>query len=770
MEKINYQKIFNFLKSAIYYSALFIVPLGMSLFLPIYSPFTMIKSAWFHGLGAAFLLVYLFSFYLSFRKKRIIVNHNFLLALLPWGSFLSALLLLNIFSLNPLQSFFGSYDRQLGFLFYFSLATWFTLIVHHFAGFNKGQAEAFIFWKRGLSNSVLLMSITATLVSIYACLQFTGYDVFLWQEGQLLSRSISSLGQPNFLASFLLFGISMTCYLFYLNKKLFFRLLITISLIIQFLALITSGSRAAWLALLLTIAIYLLIILWRKWHYRALMYSLLVSIIIFSILLLFSPTRMGGLFNWQTGSLALRRSFYQAAPSLIMDNLYLGAGLENGGEVIIKSYEPDWGIFMRINGSSDKLHNSLLDALLQLGVFGFFFYLLLYSFVIYQFVLVWRRPQTRSFAIFAGSALLAYSLSLLFGLADIPNVFYFWVLAALATAVNLIFKTSEDQTSIRFYLNRVFTRFKFKTDWSINIFIILPFTVIIAILASFQIYLSISSIRADHYFLKLHQYSLNQDYATANLLYEYILEDVVNPIHLHNYQRNYAFIISQALEQEPSLKVVELLEKSAKQILLTLPLNSYDNIYSSAVLACSMNTTENSLSKLNTLMSISPKRPNNYISLGDCLAHDKPDLALELYQQSLALLPKRDDPRLRGEQADYLDFYSHLIYYKIATLHYHQHNYLEASSAYSQAYYLYPHRVDILDDLARTYYYLGKYSQSFNALEHANVRHIGTYYLDRLAALAKTINDLERYNHYLESRRNLSGSEFEFLEKDLIFP
>lgn len=770
MNKINLSSILGFLKPAVFYLAIVFIALGMSFFLPIYSPFTLVKSAWFQVLGAIFLLISLIPFWRSFKPKRIMINKEFLVTLIPWAIFLVSLLFLNIYSLNPSQSFFGSYDRQLGFLFYFTLATWFALIVHYFSFFNKSQAEAFFSWQKGIFRSVLVMSVSATLVAIYACLQFLGYDFFLWQEGQLLSRSISSLGQPNFLGSFLLFGLSITAYLFYLNKRIFYRLLIAITLVIQLFALLSTGSRAAWLALIFTVFFYLIIFLWHKWRYRALIISSVVAIFLFFLLMIISPSRIQGLFNWQQGSLGLRSYFYQAAPTLIADNLWFGTGLENGGEAIVRSYSPDWAIFMKINGSSDKFHNSLLDVLLQLGIFGLIFYLLLYLFVIYQFILLWRRPSTKYFAIFIGTALIAYSFSLLFGLADIVNVFYFWILAALGTAGNLIFKLGEKKTKLKYYVEKIFLQLKFKSRASVNSIFILGLSIILAVIAIFQAYMSISAIGVDHYFLSLNQYTLNHDYATANLLSEYIVTDSLNPVYLDNYQRSYSFFLVEALQQQPSLALSRYLEKSANEILLSLPLNSYDNIYSFAVLNCYLNGPDNSLNKFEQLINISPNKPNNFIALGDCLSSTNSDLALANYQHALTLLPKRDDDRLHGEQANYLDFYLHLIYYKIAELFYHSENYVEALVAYKQAYYLYPRQISILGDIATMYYYLGDYANAYNNLEHAYRRQVNVYWLDRLAALAYTINDQETYLNYWHLRQDISGQEFNYLDKDLIFP
>lgn len=771
MKKIDLLGIMNFFKPIFYYSALIMVPLGMSFFLPIYSPFTMIKSAWLQILAALMLLSYLISFWYNYRQGIIKINKKFVLTLIPWATFLLTLLVLNIFSSYQAQSFFGSYDRQTGFLFYSTLAIWFAMIVYYFSGLDNQDKDAFVFWQQGVKRSAVIMWITGTLAAVYACLQFVGLDFAVWQEGQLLNRSISTLGQPNFLASFLLFSLIISAYLFYLNKRFLNRSILFITVVIQLLALVTSGSRSAWIAFTIALLIITTLLFWSKWRQKTLILVIGIFIVIVSFFVFLSPARFEALLSWREGSLGLRSYFYSAAPNLIADNILTGTGLENGGEAIIGSYEPDWGIFMQINGYSDKLHNSFLDILLQLGIFGFIFYVLLYLFVLREFLRLWHRPQTKEFAIFIGTALIAYSLSLLFGLSDIVNIFYFWVLVALGVAANLIFDLKNEHNKKMYsYLQMIKKFFHYQHANKVKDIFLLIASFLLACFAILQIYLSLSSVRADHYFLNLYKQSLNKEYFTAELLYQYILEDSHQPVYRAYYQRAYAFFILDALDGSLDLSTMKLLKDTARSILNDLPDQAYDNIYIKANLECNLKNTNSAMTKFNNLQNISQARPAIYAAQANCLADSNVALALDNYYQALSFLPNVQDSRLVAEHKDYLNYYNYFIYSKIGDLYYNNKSYKEALNSYGRAAYFYPKDLKILEHVAQSAFYLQDYQLAYQVLEHAYLRNPDIYWIERLIALAHGLNDETKLQNYIDTWQELSGEEFNNLFENLIFP
>lgn len=768
MKKINFLAIVDFLKPWIYYLALLAIPLGMSIWLPIYSPFVVMKTAWLHILGALFLIFSLLSIWLNRNYSWFLFDKKYWLIILPWFIFLIFLLFANIFSFNQTQSFFGSYDRQLGFLFYVAIAVWFSLIVYHF---SSGRGDREIFWQKGVKRSVLLMVLVATLVAVYACLQFFGYDFTVWQEPQMLSRSISSLGQPNFLASFLLFGLSMSVYLFYISKSFLPRFFIIISGIIQLLALVFSGSRSAWISFLLTFFIISLISLWRRWRLKAVFFALVILAFLSLLLFSLAPTRALGLLSWQEGSLGLRTYFYRAAPLVIEERPWLGVGLENGGEAMVAQYQPDWGIFMKINAYTDKVHNSILDIIIQLGLIGFIFYVFLYLFIADQVVSLWRRRETRAFALAAAAALLAYSISLLFGLADLANVFYFWVIAGLVTAGNINYQKLEEKNS-RFErcLKRLVNLFKIKIKTSGNYLLLIFLSFILFVFAVFQIYFGFKSVQADHYFLNLYKQSLNREYFTADLLYQYILEDVISPINLSYYQRSYAFLILGNLDSGMDFTSKRLMRGRAETLLSDLPSISYDDIYAQANLQCFLNEPVSAQVNFDYLQSLSPSRPAAFFAEGDCEKEEHPEKALKDYNRALSLLPSFDDARLQGEHKQYLNFYAYSIYKKIADLNYDNKNYEQALLDYRQAYSLYPADISLLKNIANTSFYLQDYQLSYQSLEHAYLRQPQSYWLLQLASLASTLKDDKRSFKYLEMNESLYGSLIDVSPDSLIFP
>jgi len=754
MKKLLYYNIVKILFNFVYYFSLIILPLSVAVFLPLYSPFTLLKSAWLYLLGGIYLLLFLLILKIDKSKYQEFFQFSFWSQLLPVWLFIVVLLFLNIFSLNPIQSFFGSYERQMGVLFYLTLFGYFIINVTRWSSLGEELDRAWLKWQQGVFYSAIFISVSATLVAIYAICQFFGFDIIVWQEKQLLNRSISTLGQPNFLASFLLFGLAMSSYLLTRYHKFFWRFIIILSLILQLAALIMSGSRSAWLALIITTSLTLIIALWCRYRWRSLILAG-VGVIMLVILLFFSSSqRLLSMSNWQAGSLGLRLSFYQVAPSLLIDNFFLGTGLENGGEVIVSQYQPEWAVFMKVNGYTDKLHNSLIDSFLQLGIFGFLAYLLLYVYIIFKWYRLYRHQPARSFAIAAGGAMLAYSLSLLFGLADIVNVFYFWVLAALMIAANLILTKENKNISA---WQKIFKNFIFKARLSrVAKYASYVVVGVLIIFSLSQIYLAFNTVATDHYFLKLYQASLNREYTTAALLNEYINETWRQPVYLLYYQRAYAaFIKDEINNPQLDLFTSRLLQQRAKLILSQLNLKHYEDLYTYYQISCSLNKSEDLDKMAFRLENMSPHRPVVFIAQGDCRLANDPAMAKTFYNQALSFLPSLNDARLLGEHEIYLRFYYSFVYRRLAEADLLLSDYIAARAHYLVAYQVYPEDVSILRSLAFSSFKLGNSDEAWSYLDQAFKREPTAYWLLQKAALAKEQNDWEKAEEYWRQAANL---------------
>lgn len=764
MKKIHWSKILNLLIPLSYWSALVAVPLGMSYFFPIFSPFTLVKITWLQILGSFLLLIVVFKLRLWRRSKtEALLSVRFWRLVAPVWLFWLAWALLSVWSLVPVQTWFGSYDRKLGLLTYFWLAIWHSFTVYYFGGFRQREVAARAqAWQNGVRTTAVLMSGVGALIGLYAFLQFCGYDFAVWQEVQLYSRAISTLGQPNFLGSFLLLSLPLSVYYFFSLKTFRWRAWAGFLICFQLAGLIVSGSRAAWLALAVSAGIAALIYAWRRWRYWALLIGPATILLILGIFYFLMPARLSALSNWETGSQALRRYFYQAAGATIAARPWLGTGLENGGEALVGQYQPDWGVFMRIDGYTDKVHNSVLDIIIQTGFVGLFFWLGLYLFWGLSLWRLWHRPGGRSFAAAAAAAIGAYSFSLLFGLSDIAGVFYVWILTALVMAGNASLAPAESERgrgSLHF-----FSSWHWRRSWSMpqGVFKVVASLIsgLLIIFSLGQIYFALNSLQADYYFLQINRLLPERQYFTSGTLYSYLSASSLDPARRQYYQRVFSAYAVADFEQLPDISSRLFVRNLLKEITASLPETGYENLSVQARLHCLFEGVDRARPDFQRLINLSPRRPWVYRSWGACLQSGQKDSeALAAYDQALRLLPDISDPRLNQEHRDYLNFYLYNLYLSRGLVYERQTDYTQALKAYRQAYANYPDDLSVLKKIADIYFLQKDYPAAAGILRHAALRQPNDYHWPlALAALFKNIKEDGLARDYWHQASQLSST------------
>ncbi|MDD2681293.1 MAG: O-antigen ligase family protein [Patescibacteria group bacterium] len=756
MNKINWNSIFSLIQKLAFWSSLLIIPLSMSFFFPIFSPFTLIKFFWLQFLAAIILL----SSLAIYGKKNInfLDYRRFILSILPVLVFLLAWSLLSFFSVNSLQTWLGSYDRKMGLVFYYFLTIYFSYIVYSFSGFDfKEKIKKTINWQEAVKALAQLITLAGSLVAIYAVLQFFGFDFAVWQEQQLLGRTISTLGQPNFLASFLLFTLPLTIFLLSIQSKFKFKILISLALILQLAALLTTGSRAAWLALIIAVSLTAIIYSWRRRSYRSLLFLPVFVLFLVGAIYLLTPTRLQTLVNFNEGSIALRRSFYASALEIIPMHPWVGVGLENGGEIIVSQYQPEWGIFMKIDGYTDKVHNSVLDVIIQTGFIGLIFWLALYIFWAWQCWRLWLKPEGQVFALAAGTAMFAYSFSLLFGLSDITGVFYFWILAAFVTAGNLSLG-ENDRKYLLFWQRINFAQIiSVKMGAHTKTLVARVSAVSLIFLALTQVYISIGSLQADYYFLQINRLLAAQKYFNINELTSYIQGSKSNRVDLHYYENSIASFALVDFKDLPDLSSKQMVQILINSIDRDLPANSYENKITKARLSCFLRGVESARADFDEIILMSPKRPAPYRYLADCLqASSLSEQALVAYNDSFSLLPDINDSRLNFEHRDYLAFYMSQLKYKQGEVYQDIQAYDQAAIAYQDAFRYFPQDLSLLKKSADMYYVDQNLEASAKALQQILQSYPSNIQiLLNLAKVYSQLNQADRAQDYLQQVLNI---------------
>ncbi|MDP3837122.1 MAG: O-antigen ligase family protein [bacterium] len=708
MEKIDWQKILSLLFKLSFWAALAVVPLGMSFFFPVYSPFSVVKTFWMQVLGAVSLILFIVINH-PWQQSFFEINWRRLLrAIAPIWIFFFAWAILSLFSSNILQSWFGSYERHLGLLSYFWLCVWYSLVVFHFSGLSvKIKTEVATGWQQALKILSVVASIVGGLIGVYAFLQFVGIDFTVWQEAQLNSRAISTLGQPNFLGSFLLLTIPLTVYSFFEYSSFRVRAFVALLGAWQLVGLLVSGSRAAWLAFIVVLGLAAVWFAWRRFGRWSLLIAGGVIMIAPTLFYLAAPTRLTSLVDFENGSTALRRLFYQSAIGAISEKPWLGVGLENGGEAMVSYYRLEWGIFMNVDGYTDKAHNSLLDVIIQTGLIGFIFYVALYFYFSRQCWLLWKKPGGKNFALAAASSLLAYSISILFGLTDIASVFYFWLIAAFVVAGNISLGQQEDgYVGIKLTL--------------LGRLSVLTAGVGLAILCLAQVYLSLNTLQADYYFLQLQYLRPEKNYYNMGQMYLYLEESALNPVNRAHYQRALSSFAVSDYDALPDLSSERLVYQIISSINNDLPGADYDNEIARARLSCFLEGEQESASAYDQIIARSPYRPFGYRERAACRVRaNNLSGALADYDAALSLLPSISDERLNRDHQGYVRYYTYTLHNAKARIFDLHQDDISALTSYRLAYSNFPEDVSTLRYIAGRLERLGRNNEADKILKHA---------------------------------------------------
>ena len=706
--KFKIREIIDLLIEFVYLAIIFIVPLYFSVWFPTYNTFELAKLFIFKTLVLVLVFLSSIKFIFYCPEELMKIKKYLLIPLL----FISGLGISLFFSSNITQSFFGSYDRQAGYLSYLFYFIWFILLIFNVRTLNNSFSKnKFLvinnnseIIKRNIKRIIAVIVASGSLVAIYGILQILGIDFLVWPESPLLTkRAFSTLGQPNFLASWILMVIPLSIYLFYENKKLVLKFLYFLSFLLELACLFFTSSRGAMIAFCLTIILAIIYLLFfakfkKKIKIFAGMGLLLIIVGGLWAVNLIIPGRITSLANLNEGSSAMRVSFYQAAADSISKKPAFGYGLENEGDVFISYYQPDWGVFGIVSASTDKAHNLILDILLASGFFGLALYVSLYYyfFSLANKNIVKNRMSALSLSLLLGVA--AYLFSLLFDFSIVSGEIYFWLFLALIVVINF-----NEQETIQYIKNKnlkiILNQFKLVS------LILISSSVIWGINYEFRVLIS------DHYFNKLYYTLAENQYSTALLLSEYIKEEKANPINQNYYDR---FLGEKLSDFYPNIEELVVKRPAAKKLAAfskDLAPDDFENIFVKAKINSALGNYLEAEKYFRLLFLKSPYWPKAYAYYGDLLVKEKKlSEAIINYQLLLKILPNINDSRLNDSHKDILKMYYKTIYNSLGDIYFSQGNYLEAEKYFKWSYLNSNDDYSIFKKIADTYYLRGDYS------------------------------------------------------------
>jgi len=751
-----------------YLVVIFVVPLWFSYWFPTYNIFEFNKIILFKIL--TWVLLFFTFLKIVFYGSRpnfpagIFFRRYWLAPLI----FIIGLTLILAGSPDPAQSFYGTLERQQGlssYLFYF---LWFILVSFNvLVGASDASTTEQTIAKK-TRRIIMATALSGFLVAVYGVLQVLNIDFVTWpEEPYLTHRALSSLGQPNFLASWLLLVIPLAAYLFLTSRRFLIKFVWFLVGLIQIICLFFTGSRGGLVAFFLTSLIFLIyLFITADWPRRKKIFISLVFIAagIISLFCLdyFSEGRLRELKNRDYGSLGARISFYQAAADAISNKPWLGYGLENSAEVFIKYYRPEWGVYGDVNQSPDRAHNLFLDILLSGGAVGLFLFLILYYFFcdLVRLNLREKKMPGLSLALFLG--VVAYLFSLFFSFAIVSGEIYFWLFLALLLIIN-----ASDKTDWRVKMVDTKLRTARRKLWFILKIIV---TIILALGIWGQINLAFKALSADYYFNRAYLALMEEDYRAVLVVIDNLSAQKINPISRAAYYSSLGERLSEVYSSltDPVVKVA--LERRLKEWAAWLPTRGYHNLLAKAKINGVLGNISEGQTYLAAIISLTPHWPLAYLNVGQLAqAGGNTSQALPAYYLAALNLPLASDSRLNVSHRQNVLSYYYFINKNIGDIYQEQKNYATAEKYYQLAYASNPLDFTLLKKISDTYYYRGDIRRALQYSLHGFARNPRDYHWPlAVAALYYESGDKVSARDYLKQALSLEpdNNELKILEKE----
>lgn len=698
-------KIAEILTPASYLGIIFLIPLYFAVFFRTNDVFELNKLILFKILVLLFFCFSLtkfifkiadkrgFSSVKDFIRERFKENWKYLIA--P-ALFIIFFLFSTFISPDPAVSFFGKDSRWQGALTQLYYFFFFLLLILTVKS------------SREIKRIVFTVCLSSFFVSLYGLAQLAGFDFLPWNEPPFLTgRASSSLGQPNFLASYLLLVIPFSFYFFF-SSRFWPRFLSFLLLIFQIAALILTYSRGGWLGLAAA-GCFSLFLFWLsgpgRIFFKAHRLKIGLAIFIFlagtvSAFFLFPESfffrRLKSMTDFRNGSNVVRLATWQSGWEAFKERPWRGYGPENQSGAFYRFYRRDWASHEAINSYPDRGHNIILDVLLTRGLFGLVFYLfLLFSF----FRLGWENIKKKYCPLLSGiilSAVFGYLISLLFSFEVVTSGVYFWLCLALVFLLNKIGEgksvPAEKQEKIKIKRAIYF----------------LPLLVFLA--AFFLARQEINNLISDHYFYYFLESHFSGENQSSLILARDIKEANPRPDYYSSQIASYLADsfgnLSEEQKRESALILREVLakikEKNENYLIK-------GKIY--GALSLSEEKEKNSwLARENFLKAIaaSPEMPKNYRAFATFLKEEGDFAASrEYYEKALSLVPWGESGILAERQNFLMRIENYLIYLGLGDLFFQEEKWAEARGYYEQAYKMNPDDLSVFLKISDTFYLSG---------------------------------------------------------------
>lgn len=336
--------------------------------------------------------------------------------------FLASLPLISFVGVNPIESWWGGFERMEGGFYYLYLAVAFLAYILYFSYKDVWQK---VFWALLSSNFLL---------SIIAILQKFDLSIVEYQ-----GRIGGTLGNAAYLASTLVLGSVLLIFFFEKYKK--YRWYSAAAIVLNFIAIFISATRGALLALFVSGFLAGIFILLKKNLLQKKIKIGLASVLALVVLV------VGGIFVFKDSPLvkntetlrrvseislqettaASRIKVWEYSYQGFLDKPIVGWGLENFDVMFNKYYDGSIG-----EEWFDRAHNNYLDILISGGVVALLLYLTFIFFVYKKIFSLYKQEKISYFSLMIFAfGFLAYLIQNIFIFDTVSNLIFLFVFLAL---------------------------------------------------------------------------------------------------------------------------------------------------------------------------------------------------------------------------------------------------------------------------------------------------------------------------------------------------
>lgn len=448
-----------------------------------------------------------------------------------------------ITSITPSLSFWGEYHKLQGLFTWMHIFLWTWLVT--------------VFLKKENIAKILYALVAgSTIISTYAIIQKFGIDpISSWESEVLLGRVFSTLGQPNYLGSYLVTTIPITggLLLQHIVEKSatkYRKFFLSMNLVIQIIALVLTLSRGAWIGLFLgsLIGISIWSFVFRKNIAKKLLITavtLLLIVVAMNLSQNFTPLNnipiIGRLILTRDNlrSIESRIFIWKSALNTIKEHPWFGNGPETFFMTFTKYQSPELLKLEAFTETADRAHNQILDMATNIGIIATLAYYFFLTTLLIKITLLLKVYENRRFILISlFISIISLEITHLFGFALISHLMILWLMIGILLNHIIDFKERKIikiKSGTRILVLSIITLF---ASWIILSFNIIP-------------------LFADYYFNKGKFILENRSIPKGAILYEKTVS--LNP-HQHFYWLHLANAYILLLSQEENGKIMKKAE------------------------------------------------------------------------------------------------------------------------------------------------------------------------------------------------------------------